>query len=67
MPRVTILLLCVLSRSTPLNITEPDCAGVRPVMVCNVVVLPAPFAPISDTISPSFTVRLMSLTASIAP
>ena len=44
-PRVTILLLWVFSRSTPLYITEPDFAGTRPVMVCSVVVLPAPFGP----------------------
>ncbi len=67
MPSRTMSWLWVLSRSVPLNITEPDCAGTSPVMACSVVVLPAPFAPINDTISPSFTVRLMPLTASMAP
>ena len=67
MPRVTIRFALVFNRFWPLNMMLPDLAGTSPVMVCRVVVLPAPFAPISDTISPSSTCRLMSLTASMAP
>ena len=41
--------------SFPSKVTVPPFDGSRPVMVCSVVVLPAPFAPMSATTSPSFT------------
>ena len=41
--------------SLPSKVTVPPFDGSRPVMVCSVVVLPAPFAPMSATTSPSFT------------
>ena len=37
--------------------------GSRPVIVCSVVVLPTPFAPMSATTSPSFTSRETSRSA----
>ena len=51
----------------PSNVTIPDFAGSRPLTVCRVVVLPAPFAPISATISPSLTSNDTSLRAWIMP
>ncbi len=53
--------------SLPLNITEPARTGRSPEIVFIVVVLPAPFAPMSVTISPSSTVKLMSRIASMRP
>ena len=38
--------------SFPSKVTVPPFDGSRPVMVCSVVVLPAPFAPMSATTSP---------------
>ena len=53
--------------SCPSKITVPARTGRSPEMVFMVVVLPAPFAPIRVTISPSSTVKLMSRIASIRP
>ena len=53
--------------SLPSNTTEPDVTGRTPDTVLSVVVLPAPFAPMSVTISPSATSKLMPLIASIRP
>ena len=41
--------------------------AVKPVRQLNTVVLPAPLGPISDTISPSFSVNATLLTASSPP
>ena len=49
--------------SLPSNVTVPLLDGSRPVMVCRVVVLPAPFAPMSATTSPSFTSKETSRSA----
>ena len=46
---------------------EPLSALTRPEMVRSVVDLPAPFAPISVTILPSGTSRLMPLRARMPP
>ena len=54
--RVMILLGSVLRKSCPSKVTEPLAAFSSPVIVRSVVVFPAPLAPISETISPSFTV-----------
>jgi hypothetical protein len=53
--------------STPSNTTLPVATGRTPEMVLSVVVLPAPFAPMSVTISPSFTWNVMPLMASMRP
>ena len=46
---------------------SPDRAGTRPTIVCSVVDLPAPFGPISPTISPAPTVSVSCLTAGTEP
>ena len=53
--------------SSPFQMTEPEAAFTRPVMVRRVVDFPAPLAPISVTISPSCTSRLMPRRALIPP
>src|SRR3954447_14212370 len=53
--------------SFPSNRIVPRATGRRPEIARMVVVLPAPFAPISATISPSPTVRLMPCNAWIRP
>ena len=53
--------------SFPSKVTVPPLEGSRPVIVCRVVVLPAPFAPISATTSPSFTSKETSRSAWIRP
>ena len=65
--KVMILLGSVLRRSCPSKVMEPLAAFSSPVMVRSVVVLPAPFAPISETISPSFTVIETPFSAWTAP
>ena len=54
-------------RSSPMNVIEPVRERRRPERVLSVVDLPAPFAPIRATISPSFTSKEMPLIAWIAP
>ena len=51
----------------PSNVMSPLETGRRPDMVLRIVVLPAPFAPISVTISPWFTTTETPLIASILP
>jgi hypothetical protein len=53
--------------SLPANATLPELAGVRPEIERSVVDLPAPFAPISVTTSPSSTVNETPFSASIEP
>ena len=55
------------ARFSPMKLTEPDFGCSRPAMVFSVVVLPAPFAPISVTTSPALTVKEMPLIAWIEP
>ncbi len=51
----------------PLNRIVPLFGGSRPLSVRSVVVLPAPFEPISVTTCPASTVNEMPLTAWILP
>ena len=53
--------------SRPSKSTFPDFAGTRPEMVRSNVVLPAPFAPISVTISPASAHKLTPFKACTAP
>ena len=53
--------------SSPINLMEPVLERSRPETVLSVVDLPAPLAPIRATISPSLTLKEMSLMAWIAP
>jgi len=53
--------------SSPANLILPEATGRMPEIARMVVDLPAPFAPISATISPSSTVRLMPCSAWIRP
>ena len=53
--------------SWPLNLTKPFRGRSKPETVRSVVDLPAPFAPMSETISPSLTVNEMPCSAWIAP
>jgi hypothetical protein len=53
--------------SSPANRMEPCAGGVSPEMERSVVDLPAPFEPISVTISPSSTVIDTPLSASMFP
>ena len=52
---------------SPLKTTLPPALGMTPMMAFIVLVLPAPFAPMSVMISPGSTSRLMPLSARIAP
>ena len=52
---------------SPSNHTEPLLARGLPHTVISKVVLPAPLAPMSETISPRRTCRLTPLTAQMAP
>ena len=67
MPRSTRLCAGILLISTPSNVIDPLETGRRPEMVLRIVVLPAPLAPISVTISPWFTTTDTPLIASILP
>ena len=53
--------------SSPMNSMVPVLERKRPERVFSVVDLPAPFAPIKATISPSDTLKETSLMAWIAP
>lgn len=56
---------CVMS--SPLKVIDPRATVRSPEIVFSRVVLPAPFAPINDTISPSCTSIEMPLSAAILP
>ena len=66
-PMLTILLGSILRRSCPSYSTDPVLIGTRPVTAWSVVVLPAPFAPMRETISPSSTSMEMPRSACTAP
>ena len=66
-PRLIIRFGAVLRRSAPSSVMLPLAALTRPLIVCSVVVLPAPFAPMRDTSSPSLTSSEMPLMARTAP
>ena len=51
MPRLTILCAGIFVMSVPSKTIVPDAGCMRPEMVRNVVVLPAPLLPMSATIS----------------
>jgi hypothetical protein len=53
--------------SSPRKRIAPDTGRIRPLIARSVVVLPAPFAPMSVTISPSSTVRLTPSIAVMRP
>jgi hypothetical protein len=67
MPSLTISCGRRPTMSCPLKTILPRLGRLMPWMERSVVDLPAPFAPISVTISPSFTVIEMPLTASMVP
>ena len=52
---------------SPQNSMPPVLERISPEIVCSVVDLPAPFAPMSVTISPSSTWKDMPFIACIAP
>ena len=54
-------------RSSPSRTTLPQVVSCRPVMTLNVVVLPAPFGPISPVMRPASTSRSTSRTAWLPP
>ena len=66
-PRWTISCGGVSPISSPSKRIEPSRGGVRPEIERSVVDLPAPFEPISVTISPSLTSSEIPLRASIVP
>ena len=53
--------------SEPANSTRPAVGATSPVIKLNIVVLPAPFGPITPSASPSATVSLTVSTALSAP
>ena len=67
MPRPTILLAPTPTMPFPSKVIMPLRGFSRPETVFSVVLLPAPFAPISVTISPSFTSKEMPLMAWMLP
>ena len=67
MPRFTISCAGTPAMSWPWKSMAPVFGFRRPEIVRSVVDLPAPFAPMSVTISPSSTSREMPLSAWIAP
>jgi len=50
-----------------MNVMRPARGRIMPLIVMSVVVLPAPFAPMSVTICPSSTASEIPLSTSIAP
>src|SRR5687768_11772338 len=66
-PRITRRSARSLVMSSPLNRIRPAATGRRPEIARMTVVLPAPFAPISATTSPSLTLRLTPCRAWIRP
>jgi hypothetical protein len=67
MPRLTISCGAVVVMSRPWKRIVPCRGRLSPLIDRSVVVLPAPFAPSSVTISPSFTVSETPLSAWIDP
>jgi hypothetical protein len=67
MPLVTSSCGATLDPSTPSNSTLPTFGWSSPEIVLRVVVLPAPLAPMSVTISPGSTSMLIPRSAWIAP
>ena len=67
MPIFTISCAGVDVMSLPWKVIVPRRGRLRPLIDRSVVDLPAPFAPISVTISPAPTLIEMPLSASIAP
>jgi hypothetical protein len=67
MPLRTISCGGVSAISSPLNLIDPVRGFVSPEIDRSVVDLPAPFAPMSVTISPSSTVREIPLRAWMLP
>ena len=67
MPRRTISWGAVSPISFPSKRIEPTRGGVSPEIERSVVDLPAPFEPISVTISPSWTSSEMPFSASMLP
>ena len=66
-PSRMILWALVVRKFAPQKAISPFFGFTRPEMAWSVVVLPAPFAPMSVTISPSFTSKEIPLIAWIAP
>ena len=54
-------------RSSPSKVIRPDCRPSSPEMVFIVVVFPAPLAPISETICPSWTDSVIPRSAWMRP
>ena len=66
-PARTISLVFLPLFGVPMKVTVPSDEGIWFMMADISVVLPAPLAPIRETISPSFTVRLTPFSAWMAP
>ncbi len=66
-PFITTLCAGVRSIRSPSNQISPDSGRSNPEMVRNVVVLPAPLVPSSETTWPSSTEKLIPLTAFTLP
>ena len=66
-PKVTILAACMRVMSVPANVTVPRVGCISPEMVRSVVVLPAPLAPMSATISPAPRSMVTSRSACTRP
>ena len=67
MPTPTLRCPGIRLMSLPSKLIRPPLSGRSPEIVFSVVVLPAPFAPISATISPESTCRLTFFRAAILP
>ena len=67
MPRATRRSARTDVRSSPSNRIDPDCRPRIPEIAFMVVVLPAPFAPMSETIWPSSTRRVIPRRAWMRP
>jgi len=67
MPAATMSCAATPAIGLPSNVIVPPFGRSNPEIVRSVVVLPAPFAPSSVTISPSSTSNVMLRSASIAP
>ncbi|RML57726.1 hypothetical protein APX70_200371 [Pseudomonas syringae pv. maculicola] len=53
--------------SRPSSTMRPSLTSTKPAIICNVVVLPQPEGPSSETNSPLSTLRWVATTASIEP
>ena len=67
MPRFTISCGSLPSMRSPSNRISPARGRSIPEIVMSVVLLPAPFAPITATVSPGWTTREIPFRASMAP